>query len=121
MSDTCETHWQRALEAQKSRLRAPKYKNILKQIDYDSFHSYLKGEHAHYSQSGLVRVIKTLGPVLNQVDVFVRSLTTMVPGGSGIATLVRGGIFAVLEVRTAQIRKAPRHPRAKANVSPGIQ
>lgn len=98
MSATLEKQWEKAVEYQETRLAGTKYHQFVKKINYSAFQNWLETENELYGQRFLSRHVKKLGSVLEEFEVFVRSITTMVQGGGDIACIVWGSIQAVLDV-----------------------
>lgn len=98
MTTALEQHWETELQSQKKRLLGRRYQAAIEELGYSSFQDWLKSENGRYSEQALARYLKKLGPILDEFEVFVRSITTMVQGGGQIAGLVWGSIQAVLDV-----------------------
>lgn len=97
MGTALEKRWETELQSQK-KLLGPKYQAAVGELGYSSFQDWLKSENGRYSEQALASYLKKLGPILDEFEVFVRSITTMVQGGGQIAGLVWGSIQAVLHV-----------------------
>jgi hypothetical protein len=105
MSGRLETHWQNSLQFHKNRLTKVKQQDIIKQIDYASFQTWLEAENTLYNHRHVTRRVKALASVLEEFEVFVRSITTMVEGGGSIACFVWGSIQAVLDVSISHVSR----------------
>jgi hypothetical protein len=97
MGTALEKRWETELQSQK-KLLGRKYQAAVEELGYSSFQDWFKSENGRYSEQALTRYIKKLGPIFDEFEVFVRSITTMVQGGGQIAGLVWGSIQAVLDV-----------------------
>ncbi|KKO97403.1 hypothetical protein THAR02_10491 [Trichoderma harzianum] len=97
MSTVLEQHWETELQSQRRRLLGRRYQLAVEELGYSSFQEWLKSENGRYRDQALTRYLTKLGPILEEFEVFVRSITTMVQGGGQIAGLVWGSIQAVLD------------------------
>lgn len=98
MGTALEQHWETELQSQRRRLLGRRYQLAVEELGYSSFQDWLKSENGRYRDQALTRYLTKLGPILEEFEVFVRSITTMVQGGGQIAGLVWGSIQAVLDV-----------------------
>jgi hypothetical protein len=95
--------WEKALTAQKSRLRKKRYAGLLRSLDYDSFVAEINKEDQRYRQRHIARYMESLSPALKHLEAFVRAFTTMASANPEIAGLVWGGLQIVLVVRKHEL------------------
>lgn len=104
-----KTYWTHALDRQRQRLADKRHATALSQLDFDSFKDFLSAESQRYTSRSDVRLISRLGPILDDFNSYVRSITTIVQGGGAVACFVWGAVQAVLTVSRA-MHEIPGRP-----------
>lgn len=98
-ADGIEADWDEALRRQRHRLSRRKYSAVLPQLlSYHNFRSTLATEQERYGDRNIARHVLLLTPVLDRLNTFLLSTTTIMQASGSVASFVWGVLMALIVV-----------------------